>query len=42
MTLKYYGHPLFQGEYVGLPSGTVFKYDPFTGKITTFLPRQPQ
>ena len=39
MTLRYYGHPLYQGIYVGLPSGTVQKYDPFTGHIITFLPK---
>jgi hypothetical protein len=38
MTLHYYGHPLYQGIYVGLPSGTVQKYDPFTGRIITFRP----
>ena len=42
MTIKYFGHPLYQGFYVGLPSGTVLKYDPFTGKETTFLPGAPR
>lgn len=38
MTLTVYGHPRYQGFYVGLPSGIVQKYDPFTGGILTFLP----
>jgi len=42
MTIKYYGHPLYQGFYVGLPSGTVLKYDPFTGSTIPFLPGAPR
>jgi hypothetical protein len=35
MTIPSYGHPQFQGEYVGLPNGQVQKYDPATGHIGT-------
>jgi RHS repeat-associated protein len=33
ITLPFYGHPLYQGFYVGLPNNSVLKYDPGTGKI---------
>ena len=39
LTLKVYGHPLFQGMYLGLPSGEVRKYDPSTGKIIVVAPK---
>jgi hypothetical protein len=41
LTIRGYGHPDFKGEYVGLPNGNVIKYDPATGKQSTFAPGQP-
>jgi hypothetical protein len=42
LTIPAFHHPDFQGEYVGLPNGSVIKYDPATGKQYTFAPGQPQ
>lgn len=42
LTIPYFQHPDFKGEYVGLPNGNVIKYDPATGKQYTFAPGQPQ
>jgi hypothetical protein len=41
LTIPAFGHPNFKGEYVGLPSGSVIKYDPITGRMSTFAPGQP-
>jgi hypothetical protein len=41
LTIRFYHHPKFSAEYVGQPSGDVIRYDPKTGKQTTFGPGQP-
>jgi RHS repeat-associated protein len=35
MILPFYGHPLYQGFYVGLPDNSVEKYSPQTGQPST-------
>jgi hypothetical protein len=42
LTIPAFGHPDFQGEFVGLPNGSVIKYDDKTGQQTVFNPGEPQ
>jgi RHS repeat-associated protein len=42
LTIPVFGHPDFQGIYVGRPDDSVIKYDDKTGKQTTFEPGAPQ
>lgn len=42
LTIPAFGHPDFQGEYVGRPDNSVIKYDDKTRQQTTFAPGEPQ
>jgi RHS repeat-associated protein len=42
MRTPYYGHPEFEGAYVGLQNGSVIRYDVGTGHQTVFPPGEPQ